>query len=88
MTQIHDPKDPSRQQFCDDNTAWVRHGFSDESKYRLHRCLVLKPVGEDLSSFTSLGELVAALRDVAVGRSMTFFIPKSLYAYGIPQHST
>lgn len=65
--QIHDPKDPLRQRFCDDHTAWIRHGFSDGTKYRIHRRLILSPVGQDLSSFTSLGELVTALRDVAVG---------------------
>jgi hypothetical protein len=68
--QIHDPKDPSRQQFVNDDTAWIRHGFSDGSKYCIHRRLILSPVGENLSSFTSLGELIGALRDVAVGMSI------------------
>ncbi|KAF8798241.1 hypothetical protein BYT27DRAFT_7123095 [Phlegmacium glaucopus] len=61
--QIHDPKDPLRQRLCDDNTAWICHGFSDERRYRLHHRLILYSVGQDLSSFTSLGELVTALRD-------------------------
>jgi Fungal protein kinase len=73
--QIHDPKDPKRQRMCDDDTAWIRHGFSDESKYRIHRRLILSPVGVGLSKFTSLGELVSALRDVAVG----MFMPPCLY---------
>ena len=67
--QIHHPGDSSRQQQLqvDDDTTWIRYGFSDGQAYRIHRRLVLKPVGERLSTFTSLGELVAALRDVAVG---------------------
>jgi Fungal protein kinase len=58
----------------DDNTLWIRHMFSDRRTFRIHRRLVLKPVGENLSTFTSLGELIAALRDVAVGMLMTNFI--------------
>jgi len=69
--QICDHK--NRDKFRDDNTAWIRHGFSDKSVYRIHRRLVLSPVGQNLATFTSLGELVGALRDVAVGMSMTFF---------------
>ena len=80
--QIHDPKDPLQQQFCDDNTVWIRHGFSDESKYRLHRWLILSPVGKKLSSFTSLGVLVAALQDVAVSRYMSTCLYSS-YTYDI-----
>jgi len=72
--QIHNPGASSRQQFLDDNTAWIRHGFSDGHAYRIHRRLVLSPVGQKLSLFTSLGELVAVLRDVAVGKSMTIFM--------------
>ena len=81
--QIHNPEDSSRQSFCPDSTAWIRRGFSNETKLRLHRHLVLTPVGQDLSSFTSLGELVAALRDVVVGRSISCLY--SQYAYSIPQ---
>ena len=58
-------------QLQDDNTLWIRHLFSDRREYRIHRRLVLSPVGENLSMFSSLGELIAALRDVAVGMSMT-----------------
>jgi len=65
--QIHNPEDSSRQQQLDDDTTWIRYGFSDGQAYRIHRRLVLKPIGERLSTFTSLGEFVAALRDVAVG---------------------
>ena len=61
-------------QLQDDNTLWIRHLFSDRRAYRIHRHLVLSPVGENLSTFSSLGELIAALRDVAVGMSMTSFI--------------
>jgi hypothetical protein len=67
--QIHDPKDSSQMRFVDDNTMWIREGFSDEYSFRVHRRLVLSPVGEKLSSFSSLGELVAALRDVVTGMS-------------------
>ena len=59
--QIHDPEDLSRQSLIPDNTAWIRRGFSDDTKLRLHCHLILTPVGQDLSSFTSLRELVAAL---------------------------
>jgi hypothetical protein len=69
--KIRDHK--NKEKFCDDNTAWIRHGFSDKSVYRLHRRLILSPVGQNLATFTSLGELVAALRDVAVGMFTTFF---------------
>ena len=61
-------------QLNDDNTLWICHMFSDRCTFRVHCCLVLKPVGENLSTFTSLEELVAALWDVAVGMSMTNFI--------------
>jgi hypothetical protein len=85
--QIHDPKDPSRQQFINDDTAWIRYGFSDGSKYRIHRRLILSPVGENLSSFTSLGELIGALRDVAVGMSIHSLADHlyTLYTDSIPQ---
>ena len=62
----------------EDKTSWIRHGFSDGKKYRIHRRLVMGPVGENLSSFTSLGELVAALRDVIVGMSVAIFIHQML----------
>jgi hypothetical protein len=65
--QIHNPEDSSQQRNIDDDTARIRYGFSDGQACRIHRRLVLKPVGQRLSTFTSLGELVAALGDVAVG---------------------
>ena len=64
--QISNPQDMSKT--IDDDTAWIRQKFSDGRAYRIHRRLVLSPVGEALSTFTSLGELVAALRDVAAGK--------------------
>jgi len=85
--QIHDPKDPERQRMCDDNTAWIRRGFSDESQYRIHRRLILSPVGVGLSKFTSLGELVSALRDVAVGMLMPPYLYFS-YAYDIQRYTS
>jgi len=38
---------------CEDKTLWIRHGFSDGKKYCIHQCLVMGPVSENLSSFTS-----------------------------------
>ena len=65
--KIHDPADPLHRAYVDDDTAWIRHDFSDDRVSRVHRRLVLYPVGEKLSSFTSLGELIAALRDIVIG---------------------
>jgi hypothetical protein len=80
--QAHLPN--SGNQLVDDNTLWIRHMFSDRRTFRIHRRLVLKPVGENLSTFTSLGELIAALRDVAVGMSMPNFI---YHAYILQQRT-
>jgi len=57
--QAHLPT--TNNQLRDDNTLWIRHMFSDRCTFHIHRRLVLKPVGENLSTFTSLGELMAAL---------------------------
>ena len=67
--EITDPSSNSRSErkFRQDDTLWMRLGFSEGRQYRIHRRLVLSPVGELLSSFTSLGELIAAFRDVVVG---------------------
>ena len=62
---------PTTNNQHDDNTLWLHDMYSDRRTFRSHRRLVLSPVGENLSTFTSLGELIAALRDVAVGMSMT-----------------
>ena len=80
--QAHLPT--TNNQLHDDNTLWIRHMFSDRCAFHIHRRLVLKPVGENLSTFTSLGELMAALRDVAVGMSMTNFI---YHAYILQQRT-
>jgi len=83
--QVSDPTSNEGKGFRDDNTRWMRLGFSGGQQYRIHRRLVLKPVGENLSTFTSLGELIAAFRDVAVGMSMTFLI---YYMLSVRFHST
>jgi hypothetical protein len=62
----------------EDKTSWIRQGFSDGKKYHIHQCLVMGPVGENLSSFTSLGELVAALQDIIVGMSVAIFTHQML----------
>ena len=62
----------------EDKTLWICHGFSDGKKYRIHRHLVMGPIGENLSSFTSLGELVAALQDVIFGMSVAIFTHQML----------
>ena len=80
--QAHLPN--SGNELVDDNTLWIRHMFSDRCTFRIHRRLVLKPIGENLSTFTSLGELIAALRDIAVGMSMTNFI---YHAYILQQRT-
>jgi hypothetical protein len=72
--QAHLPLGDSNSELHDDNTLWIRDMFSDRRAYRIHRRLVLSPVGENLSTFSSLGELIAALRDIAVGTSTTSFI--------------
>ena len=38
-----------------DKTSWIRCGFSNGKKYHIHQRLVMGPIGENLSSFTSLG---------------------------------
>ena len=75
--QKSDLNDPSKKNFCDDNTTRICNGFSDGRAYCIHCCLVLSPVGENLSTFTSLGKLVAALRDVVVGMYVHhhFYLP-------------
>jgi hypothetical protein len=70
--QAHLPA--GNNQLNDDTTLFIRNLFSDRRGFRIHRRLVLSPVGENLSTFASLGELVAALRDVVVGMFMTNFI--------------
>jgi len=63
--QITDASGSSR----DDSTFWIRKGFTNGLQSRLHRRLVLTPFGENLSTFASLGELVAAFRDIVDGMS-------------------
>ena len=57
--QAHLPN--SGNELVDDNTLWICHMFSDRHTFHIHRRLVLKPIGKKLSTFTSLGELIAAL---------------------------
>ena len=64
----------SNNEVHEDNTLWIHDMFSDRHAYCIHCHLVLSPVGENLSTFSSLGELIAALLDIAVGMLMTSFI--------------
>ena len=64
----------SNNEVHEDNTLWIRNMFSDRCAYHIHCRLVLSPVGKNLSTFSSLGELIAALQDIAVSMSMTSFI--------------
>ena len=56
MVQITDASGSSR----DDSTLWIHMGFTNGLQSQIHHCLVLTPFGKNLSTFASLGELVAA----------------------------
>jgi hypothetical protein len=53
----------------DESTLTIRRGFFSEQDYRIHRRIVMTPSGEPLTTFTSLSELISALRDVVSSES-------------------
>lgn len=63
----------------DESTLTIRRGFFSEQDYRIHHRIVMTPCGVPLTMFSSLAELINALKDIAVGKSLQLLLTAMTY---------